>query len=113
MKGVAILGATGSIGRSALAVLNQHPGRFRAVALTAHRSADALAVLAARYRPSLAVVADGEVPAGVDGATAWRTGREALLEAATHPDADIVLNALVGAAGLEPTLAALRAGKRV
>ncbi|HWK90236.1 MAG TPA: 1-deoxy-D-xylulose-5-phosphate reductoisomerase [Longimicrobium sp.] len=114
MKGVAILGATGSIGTSALAVLDQHPERFRAVALTAHRNGPALQVLAARYRPALAVVADGEVPSGAgDGTTAWRAGREALLEAATHPDADIVLNALVGAAGLEPTLAALRAGKRV
>ncbi|HEV7589449.1 MAG TPA: 1-deoxy-D-xylulose-5-phosphate reductoisomerase, partial [Longimicrobium sp.] len=112
--GVAILGATGSIGRSALAVLAQHPGRFRAVALTAHRSGEALARLAERWRPALAVVADGEVPPGASAAgTTWRTGREALLEAATHPDADVVLNALVGAAGLEPTLAALRAGKRV
>jgi 1-deoxy-D-xylulose-5-phosphate reductoisomerase len=112
--GVAILGATGSIGRSALAVLAQHPGRFRAVALTAHRSGDALARLAERWRPALAVVSDGEVPSGAGSSgTAWRTGRAALLEAATHPDADVVLNALVGAAGLEPTLAALRAGKRV
>jgi 1-deoxy-D-xylulose-5-phosphate reductoisomerase len=113
VKGVAILGATGSIGRSALAVLDQHPGRFRAVALTAHRNGAALLGLAERYRPSLAVVADGPVPPGAGGAAAWRTGRQALLEAATHPDADIVLNALVGAAGLEPTLAALVAGKRV
>jgi 1-deoxy-D-xylulose-5-phosphate reductoisomerase len=113
-KGVAILGATGSIGRSALAVLDQHPDRFRAVALTAHRNGDALLRLVDRYRPSLAVVVDGPVPAEADAAPAeWRTGREALLEAATHPDADVVLNALVGAAGLEPTLAALRAGKRV
>src|SRR6185436_19387614 len=92
----------------------QHPDRFRAVALTARRSGDALARLADRWRPSLAVVTDGEIPVGAPSAgTAWRTGREALLEAATHPDADVVLNALVGAAGLEPTLAALRAGKRV
>ena len=112
-RGVAILGATGSIGRSALAVLDQHPERFRAVALTAHRSGDALLALARRHRPDLAVVSDAPVPAGADGGTRWRTGREALLEAATHPDADIVLNALVGAAGLEPTLAALAAGKRV
>jgi 1-deoxy-D-xylulose-5-phosphate reductoisomerase len=112
--GVAILGATGSIGRSALAVLAQHPDRFRAVALTARHSGDALARLAERWRPALAVIADGEVPSGAGPAgTTWRTGREALLEAATHPDADVVLNALVGAAGLEPTLAALRAGKRV
>lgn len=113
MKGVAILGATGSIGKSALRVLDQHPERFRAVALTANRSGDLLRSLAGRYRPSLAVVADGPVPAGTDGPTVWRTGREALLEAATHPEADVVLNALVGAAGLEPTLAALAAGKRV
>ncbi|HEX2205336.1 MAG TPA: 1-deoxy-D-xylulose-5-phosphate reductoisomerase [Longimicrobium sp.] len=114
MKGVAILGATGSIGKSALAVLAQHPDRFRAVALTAHRSGDALLRLAGRHRPALAVVADGPVPDGAEGrGTEWRTGRQALLEAATHPDADIVLNALVGAAGLEPTLAALEAGKRV
>lgn len=113
-KGVAVLGATGSIGRSALAVLAQHPDRFRPVALTAHRNGDALAALCARWTPDLAVLADGEIPAGADGgATTWRTGREALLEAATHPDADVVLNALVGAAGLEPTLAALAAGKRV
>jgi 1-deoxy-D-xylulose-5-phosphate reductoisomerase len=112
MKGVAILGATGSIGASALAVLAQHADRFRAVALTAHRSADALRQLVARHRPSLAVLSDAEVPAGAEGAR-WASGREALLEAATHPDADIVVNALVGAAGLEPTLAALEAGKRV
>ena len=112
-RGVAILGATGSIGRSALAVLEQHPERFRAVALTAHRSGEALARLVDRWRPSLAVVADGPVPPGADGSARWATGRQALLDAATHPDADIVLNALVGAAGLEPTLAALRAGKRV
>jgi 1-deoxy-D-xylulose-5-phosphate reductoisomerase len=112
-RGVAILGATGSIGRSALAVLDQHPDRFRAVALTAHRGGDALLKLARRYRPDLAVVADGPVPDGASAESEWRTGRAALLEAATHPDADVVLNAVVGAAGLEPTLAALRAGKRV
>jgi len=114
-KGVAILGATGSIGKSALAVLDQHPDRFRAVALTAHRNHAALDALATRHRPALAVLADGASANGrnADGATAWGYGRAALLEAATHPDAEIVLNALVGAAGLEPTIAALRAGKRV
>jgi 1-deoxy-D-xylulose-5-phosphate reductoisomerase len=113
MKGVAILGATGSIGASALAVLGQHPDRFRAVALTAHRSVDALRALVDRHHPSLAVVSDAPVPEGRTGTTRWTSGREALIEAATHPDADIVVNALVGAAGLEPTLAALQAGKRV
>ncbi|HEX5520657.1 MAG TPA: hypothetical protein VFX29_03135, partial [Longimicrobiaceae bacterium] len=115
VQGIAILGATGSIGKSALAVVDQHPDRFRVVALSAHRAGDALAGLARRYRPALAVLAgdDAAPEGGVPGGTAWRTGREALLEAATHPDVDIVLNALVGAAGLEPTLAALAAGKRV
>ncbi|HEX2078740.1 MAG TPA: 1-deoxy-D-xylulose-5-phosphate reductoisomerase [Longimicrobium sp.] len=113
MKGVAILGATGSIGASALAVLDQHPGRFRAVALTAHRSVDALRDLVARHRPSLAVLSDARVPEHHEGGARWSSGREALVEAATHPDADVVVNALVGAAGLEPTLAALEAGKRV
>jgi 1-deoxy-D-xylulose-5-phosphate reductoisomerase len=116
VKGVAILGATGSIGASALAVLEQHPDRFRPVVLTAHRSADRLRALARRWRPALAVLVEdgaGDVPRGGDGAAAWARGREALIEAATRPDVDVVVNALVGAAGLEPTLAALRAGKRV
>ncbi|MDP9347750.1 MAG: 1-deoxy-D-xylulose-5-phosphate reductoisomerase [Gemmatimonadota bacterium] len=114
-SGVAILGATGSIGRSALAVLAQHPDRFRAVALTAHRSAGPLARLVDEHRPAMAVLADPSTASGVYSGqwTRWGAGREALLEAATHPEVDIVLNALVGAAGLEPTLAALRAGKRV
>jgi 1-deoxy-D-xylulose-5-phosphate reductoisomerase len=114
-RGVAILGATGSIGRSALAVLDQHPDLFHAVALTANRSADALCKLAERYSPALAVISDAPVPAGActSPGTEWRSGRQALLDAATHPDADVVLNALVGAAGLEPTIAALLAGKRV
>ena len=100
MKGVAILGATGSIGRSALAVIDQRRDAFRVVALSAHRNAEALSQLTQAYQPTLSVLVASD-------------GREALLDAATHPDADIVLNALVGAAGLEPTLAALRAGKRV
>jgi 1-deoxy-D-xylulose-5-phosphate reductoisomerase len=113
-KGVAILGATGSIGASALAVLSQHPDRFRAVALTANRNAGALRELAARHRPALAVLADdAPLPGGLADGVRWAAGRAALIEAATHPDADVVVNALVGAAGLEPTLAALRAGKRV
>lgn len=113
--GVSILGATGSIGTSALAVLDQHGERFAIVALTAHRNRNALESLARQHRPALAVLANGADAGGavrVDGVR-WATGREALIEAATHPDADVVLNALVGAAGLESTLAALRAGKRV
>jgi 1-deoxy-D-xylulose-5-phosphate reductoisomerase len=114
-RGVAILGATGSIGKSALAVVRQHPERFRPVVLTANRNAEALEALVAEHGPALAVVADPSAASGVyaGGRTRWAAGREALLEAVTRPDVDVVLNALVGAAGLEPTLAALRAGKRV
>jgi 1-deoxy-D-xylulose-5-phosphate reductoisomerase len=114
MRGVALLGCTGSIGRSALNVLQRHADEFRVVALAAHRSAPALAALCREHRPSLAVLVDAERANGTafDGVR-LATGREALLEAATHPDADIVINAVVGAAGLEATLAALRAGKRL
>jgi 1-deoxy-D-xylulose-5-phosphate reductoisomerase len=114
MQGVALLGCTGSIGRSALAVLDRHADRFRVVALAAHRNAPELVQQVARYAPSLAVLVDGSRAAG-NGVIpeCVRTGREALLDAATHPDADIVINAVVGAAGLEATLAALRAGKRL
>jgi 1-deoxy-D-xylulose-5-phosphate reductoisomerase len=114
MKGVAILGATGSIGRSALAVLDQHRDRFKPVALTAHRNIAALRDVVTRWSPKLAVISDGAVePTPLGGETVWRSGTDALVEAVTRPDVDIVLNALVGAVGLEPTLAALRSGKRV
>ncbi|MCI0435072.1 MAG: 1-deoxy-D-xylulose-5-phosphate reductoisomerase [Gemmatimonadetes bacterium] len=107
--GVAVLGCTGSIGRSALAVLDRHPDAYRIVALAANRNGEALAELAARYRPELAVLCDA--PAGVSAGAP--SGREALIAAATHPRADIVINAVVGAAGLEATLAALETGKRL
>ncbi|HET7274799.1 MAG TPA: 1-deoxy-D-xylulose-5-phosphate reductoisomerase [Longimicrobiaceae bacterium] len=114
MTGVVILGATGSIGLSTLAVLSQHRDRFRLVGVTANRNATALSAIVDEWEPKLAVLADDLVdrPASTHD-TRWAAGSEALLEAATHPDADVVVNALVGAAGLEPTLAALRAGKRV
>ena len=113
-RGVAILGSTGSIGKTTLDVIDAHPDRFRVVVLTAHRNADALLEQVKRYRPELAVLADdGSTPAGVAGGTRIVTGMEHVLEAAIHPEVDIVVNALVGAAGLEPTLVALEAGKRV
>src|SRR5688572_25965781 len=107
MKGVAILGATGSIGRSALSVLDQHGDSFRAVVITAQNNVEGLEQIAARVLPTLAVVSHREIPEGKRGGTEWRCGGDALLEAASHPDVEIVINALVGAAGLRPTLAAL------
>jgi 1-deoxy-D-xylulose-5-phosphate reductoisomerase len=99
-RGVAILGSTGSIGKSALEVLRRQRERFQVVALTARDNQAALERQTREWRPRLS------------GLVAER-GPELLVEAATHPDVDIVLNAVVGAAGLDATLAALRAGKRV
>jgi 1-deoxy-D-xylulose-5-phosphate reductoisomerase len=114
--GVALLGSTGSIGRSALDVLSRHPDRYRVVALAANRNAVALARQVERLSPELAVLVDGDhaerLPDRI-GTTSVRTGRDALLEAARHPAAEIVINAVVGAAGLEATLAALAEGRRL
>lgn len=111
---VAILGSTGSIGRSTLSVLARHRDRFRVEAITARRSAAELRRQADAFDPRRVVLVDGD---GGDDPTplppAWEAGREALLSVAEDPDIDVVVNALVGFAGLEPTLRALQAGKRV
>jgi 1-deoxy-D-xylulose-5-phosphate reductoisomerase len=106
-RGVALLGSTGSIGRSTLDVLRRHRDHFRLVALTAGRNEEELESQVSEWQPAYAGLA------GSTGDSRWPSGPEVLVEAATHPDADIVVNAVVGAAGLEATLAALRAGKRV
>ncbi len=107
MRGVAVLGSTGSIGCSTLDVLRRHRDRFRLVALTAGTNAAALDAQVAEWRPAFAGLANGTAEGGRSNGTAC------LVEAATHPDVDIVVNAVVGFAGLEATLAALEAGKRV
>ena len=107
--GVAILGSTGSIGKSALRVLERQAHRFTPVALTAHANADALAAQVTRWNPSFVGLVDRDLP--VSGL--WARGAECLVQAATRPEADIILNAIVGAAGLPATMAALGAGKRV
>src|SRR5687768_17527281 len=100
VQGVAILGSTGSIGTTALRVLSRHPDRFRVAALTAFSNGDLLKEQVSAFRPGFAeLVKNG--------------GRDCLVQAATRPDVDIVLNAVVGAAGLDATLAALESGKRV
>lgn len=111
MIGVSLLGSTGSIGQSALAVLDRHRDRFRVVALAAHRNASELATQCERFEPAMCALVDPVSGNGI--ASDWMKGSEGLLAAATHPDADVVLNAVVGAAGLHATLAALRAGKRL
>jgi 1-deoxy-D-xylulose-5-phosphate reductoisomerase len=106
-RGVAILGSTGSVGRSTLEVLARQRDRFRVVALTGGCNAALLAEQVGAWQPAFSGLA-------ANGNGSGHAARpEILIEAATHPDADIVVNAVVGAAGLEATLAALRAGKRV
>lgn len=108
MTGVAVLGSTGSIGTTALRVLARHRDRFRVAALTAYGRKDELAEQAAAFRPTFVSLVGGGH--GRDG---WAEGADSLVEAATRPDVDVVLNGIVGAAGLAATIAALRAGKRV
>jgi 1-deoxy-D-xylulose-5-phosphate reductoisomerase len=99
MKRIAILGSTGSIGTTALQVLRRHTDRFRITALTAFSNAALLEQQAAEF--------------GVSYSDCVEQNAGCLVEAATRPDVDIVLNAVVGAAGLDATLAALERGKRV
>ena len=113
-RGIAVLGSTGSIGKTTLAVIDRFRPRFRVVALTAHRNFEELMAQAASHGAELVALADGDASAAATPAgTRLARGMEGVLEAATHPDVEIVVNGLVGAAGLEPTLAALKAGKRV
>jgi len=109
MRGIALLGSTGSIGTTALRVLDRQRDRFRVAALTAFANTALLEQQAARFQPSFV----GLVGDGADHDSRWRTGERCLVDAATRDDVDIVLNAVVGAAGLDATLAALEAGKRV
>jgi 1-deoxy-D-xylulose-5-phosphate reductoisomerase len=111
VRSLAVLGSTGSIGTQTLDVVRKHPDRFRIVALAAGCNAEALAAQVDEFRPALAVLAEGSfaAPAG----TRLARGREGVMEAAAHPAADLVVNALVGSMGLEPTLTALDAGKTV
>ncbi|MFK4751099.1 1-deoxy-D-xylulose-5-phosphate reductoisomerase [Oceanobacter antarcticus] len=118
-RAVTILGATGSIGCSTLDVIARHPERYRVFALTAATNAEKLAVQVLEHAPDYAVMLNNSgadavrcrLPAGHP--TQVLSGEEALAWVAGHEDTDIVMAAIVGAAGLLPSLAAARAGKRV
>jgi 1-deoxy-D-xylulose-5-phosphate reductoisomerase len=116
---ITVLGSTGSIGVSTLDVLARHPDRFEVLALSGHRQVELLAEQCRRFHPAYAVVAGAaeakrlaELLADASGIEILH-GSEALVTIASLPDADAVMAAIVGAAGLAPTLAAARAGKRV
>jgi 1-deoxy-D-xylulose-5-phosphate reductoisomerase len=116
---IAVLGSTGSIGENTLDVVARHPDRFEVFALSAHSQVDKLAQQIVRFRPRLACVgtpahADAlraKLPAGVD--TEVLHGADGLETLAAAAEVDAVMAAIVGAAGLRPSLAAARAGKRV
>lgn len=115
MKSVSLVGSTGSIGTQAIDVIDSEPGQYRVVALGASRSVDLLAAQANKLRPAQVAIADPDlaprlkeqVPAG----TEVLAGPEALAEIARH--AEVVVNGVVGFAGLPVTLAALQAGRRL
>ncbi len=115
MTDVAVLGSTGSIGTQTLDVVDRNPEQFRVVALGAHSSVAQLLEQVQRYRPPFVAVGDPEaavaVAAAVPQGVEVVAGTPGLTEAATR--ADVVLNAVVGFAGLPVTLAALEAGKRL
>lgn len=109
-RGVAVLGATGSIGTTALRVLARQRERFSVVALTAHRNTETLRAATAEWNPGFVGLVE---PNGTPLPAQWHSGVQCLVDAASREDADIVLNAVVGVAGLDATLAALSRGKRV
>lgn len=120
MNGITLLGATGSIGASTLDVIARHPERFALHAVAAGRNVEALVDIGVRFRPRVAVVADERMLAPLRDAlrtagvsTVARAGSAALADVACAPECDTVVAAIVGAAGLVPTIAAARAGKRV
>jgi 1-deoxy-D-xylulose-5-phosphate reductoisomerase len=120
VKGLAILGSTGTIGEATLDVAGRHPDRIRVVALAACSNVDALFAQVERHRPSLAALADRSAAARLAERiaraglpTRVAGGPDALAAAATLPEADAVMAAIVGAAGLAPTLAAAAAGKQL
>ncbi|CAH2774621.1 MAG: 1-deoxy-D-xylulose 5-phosphate reductoisomerase (EC [Candidatus Burkholderia crenata] len=119
-KRLTLLGSTGSIGGSTLDVVARHPDRFKVYALTAHRNGDKLVDQCVRFQPEVAVVGDADTAAKVAAAlraqgckTEVSYGPQALVDVSASAACDTVMAAIVGAAGLAPTLAAARAGKRI
>ncbi|HVO88877.1 MAG TPA: 1-deoxy-D-xylulose-5-phosphate reductoisomerase [Casimicrobiaceae bacterium] len=120
VRNIALLGATGSIGASTIDVVARHPDRFRISAVAAHRNVERLAEVCRRCRPEVAAMLDPASARELEKLlaadripTRVLAGADALIDVATWNGTDTVLAAIVGAAGLAPTLAAARAGKRI
>ena len=119
MKRIAILGSTGSIGQSALAVVDEHADRLQVIGLAAGENAELLGAQIARYRPAIAAMATGgaldrlKQTGGRDHVTIAGAGRDGLVAVASHPDVDLVLCASSGTEALEAVLAAIDCGKTI
>ena len=114
---ICILGATGSIGRNCLSVVEEQNGGYDVLGMAARRNADKLLSAAKKCGAGLICLCDeeaaGRLTAGELGDIECRCGKDSMEELAAHPDVEIVVNAMVGSAGLGPSVAALRAGKRL
>ena len=119
MRGVAVLGATGSIGQSTLDVMQRHPERYHAVVVSANRSVDDMASICRTHKPTHAVMGEPESASALRDRlvdlpqVAVSAGADALDELLALPDIDTVVAGIVGFAGLRPTLSAARAGKTI
>jgi 1-deoxy-D-xylulose-5-phosphate reductoisomerase len=118
MKSISILGSTGSVGVTTLDVVSRFPDRFRVVAMAAGQNLDLLADQVKRFKPELVSLATAELARDLKNRLVGEKvdivyGMDGAIGVATHPDAQFVMSAIVGAAGLRPTLAAAKAGKDV
>ncbi len=120
MKGITILGATGTIGLNTLEVIKQHQDKFKVIALTANRDVDGLSALCLKWLPRYAVMADAQAAEQLEQRLKPAqlpiqvlSGKAGLIKVASLPEIEIVMAAIVGGAGLTSTLAAAEAGKRI
>jgi len=120
MKGICILGATGSIGVNTLDVIARHPDKYKIIALSANRQTDRMFEQCEKYQPEYAVMVDENATeelkqklSAVNSKTKVLSGNDGLETIASLPQVDEVRAAIGGAAGLKPTLSAARAGKRI
>lgn len=116
MQKLAILGSTGSIGQSALGLVDLYPERFEVVALAANRNSELLFEQAAKYHPSLVALHDQDAATQLRQqlpATRVAAGAEGLVEVSCHTEATVVLSSIMGAAGLLPTYHAIEEGKKI
>ena len=120
MKRITILGSTGSIGRNALEIVSNHMDRFKVVALTAGKNVDLIEEQIKYFSPEIVAVADEEAAMELRKRIGRRTpslsilsGHDGVAETASYEGSEFVLSAIVGAAGLIPTIAAIRSGKTI